>query len=300
MSEAPNVAAQHRIPLRVVCDPAHGGRWTSLRGEREWLWRRAMAGRDAVAPGDAFVDAGGLEECVPTVRGIPDHGDAWSRPWRVTGPQTAAVDCPDFSLTRRLTDRSGVVVAEYRLRAEPGYRFVWAAHALLELSPRARLVAPVGTPTRLYPEAAPLVADGRWPDGAPWRCEPWPEPAGLPLHRFGPDDGTAVGAILVGCTEVQIVDGTEVLVMRIESAGQPTAVALWRNLRGWPADCPYRSTGVEPMLGTVFDRREAVDVTTRGGPGAGAHGGDVAVVPSSGEVSWRLTIAARRSTTAGA
>ncbi|MGH3435092.1 MAG: hypothetical protein ACRDRN_01345 [Sciscionella sp.] len=51
-------------------------------GDREWLWRREEPRRDAVRPGDAFVDAGGIEECLPTVRGEPDHGDAWSRRWR--------------------------------------------------------------------------------------------------------------------------------------------------------------------------------------------------------------------------
>ena len=34
----------------------------------------------AVYPLPEFVDAGGLEECLPTVRGRPDHGDIWSRP----------------------------------------------------------------------------------------------------------------------------------------------------------------------------------------------------------------------------
>ncbi|WP_435887668.1 hypothetical protein [Streptomyces antimycoticus] len=61
--------------LEIVTDPAHGGRWTSLHaGGREWLWHGTAAGRDRVSPGDVSVDAGGLEECVPTVRGAPAHG----------------------------------------------------------------------------------------------------------------------------------------------------------------------------------------------------------------------------------
>lgn len=286
------------VPLRVGTDPALGGRWTSLRtnpgrrtgqdradgrGGREWLWRGTADGRERVRPGDAFIDAGGLEECVPTVRGTPDHGDAWSRPWPPSGPGTATVSCPDFRLTRRLVDRDGSVVADYRLTARPGYRFVWAAHALLDLSAAATVDAPAGTPTRLYPEAATLVADGRWPAEAPWRTESWPEPAGIPLHRLGPNDGTAVGAILVGCPVVHVLDGSDRLTMRLEAPGQPVSVALWRNLRGWPHGTPYRSTGVEPMLGAVFDRD-------------GAPPADVAVVPASGEVRWRLTITAAQLT----
>jgi hypothetical protein len=57
------------------------------------------------------------------------------------------------------------------------------------------------------------------------------------------------------------------------------SIALWRNLGGFPDTDPYRSTGVEPMLGRVFDLAEA-------GPG------DAARVPASGEVRWRLTVSA--------
>ncbi|MGW4466151.1 hypothetical protein [Micromonospora sp. NPDC004704] len=307
------------VPLRVAYDHRLGGRWTSLTGGgRQWLWTGPDSGRDQVLPGDPFVDAGGLEECVPTVRGTPDHGDAWSRPWRLTDPATATVDCPDFTLTRTLTDEGGVVVADYRLRAAAGYRFVWAAHALLDLGPEARLVAPAGTPTRLYPEAAELVRptvsdgpgalpdDGGWPAGRPWHTAAWPEPAGLPLDRLGPDDGTAVGAVLVGCAEVRVVDGTDTLTLRLDCVDQPRSTAVWRNLRGWPADRPYRSIGVEPMLGSVFDRSEGgPGVADRSEAGAGVFdgaeagaGADVAVVPAGGEVNWRLTISAHRSSSA--
>lgn len=304
------------VPLRVEYDHRLGGRWTSLTGGgREWLWTGPQPGRERVLPGDPFVDAGGLEECVPTVRGTPDHGDAWSRRWRQLDPATATVECPDFTLTRRMAERDGSVLADYRLVATPGYRFVWAAHALLDLSPRARLVAPAGTPTRLYPEAADLLPEGTWPERtvgtgsarehrpAPWHVAPWPSPAGLPLQRFGPDDGTAVGAVLVDCARVRVVDGPDTLTLELDCVDQPRATALWRNLRGWPADRPYRSIGVEPMLGTVFDLAEATSAVRGealsaaaadpdGGPGAR---GAAAVVPASGEVTWQLTISAHRS-----
>jgi hypothetical protein len=55
---------------------------------------------------------------------------------------------------------------------------------------------------------------------------------------------------------------------------------LWRNQGGFPVDAPYRSLGVEPMVGRVFDLSEA-----------GAD--DAAVVPESGELAWRLTLSAR-------
>ncbi|WP_433356004.1 hypothetical protein ACQPYV_03020 [Micromonospora saelicesensis] len=277
------VTGARPVALRVAYDAAHGGRWTSLRGGgREWLWRGPEPGRHEVRPDDAFVDAGGLEECLPTVRGEPDHGEVWSRPWRDGGPGTAVIERPTFTLTRRIIDSGGVVVADYRLAADPGYRFVWAAHALLDLSPAARLDAPAGTPTRLHPEAAALLPPGSWPTGDPWLTGPWPAPAGLPLDTFGPDDGTALGAVLLDCARVQVIDGADRLTLELECAGQPRSTALWRNLGGWPANGPYRSLGIEPMLGAAFDLADA-------GPS------DAAVVPPTGEVTWRLTISAHRN-----
>ncbi|MET4924489.1 hypothetical protein P3L51_19365 [Streptomyces sp. PSRA5] len=271
-------------PVSVTTDPAHGGRWTSLRaGGREWLWSRDEPRRPLVAPGDAFADAGGLEECVPTVRGTPDHGDAWSRPWHRRGDEetrgeakTAGecdeyVDCPDFRLARRIRTEAGALVADYRLTAAPGYRFLWAAHALLDVSPRATVAIPDGAPARLYPD-----------DGAHWTAGAWPvnPVGGTALDRLGPDDGSAVGAV-VATPEVSVRDGRDTLRLAVEAPGQPVSVALWRNLGGFPADAPYRSVGVEPMLGRVFDL-------------AAAGADDAARVPASGEVRWRLTVTAGR------
>jgi hypothetical protein len=67
--------------------------------------------------------------------------------------------------------------------------------------------------------------------------------------------------------------------MTVRADGQPAAVGLWRNLRGFPPGGPYRSIGVEPMLGRVFDLAQAGD-------------GDCAVTPAAGQVRWRLTITA--------
>ncbi|MFF0173007.1 hypothetical protein [Micromonospora profundi] len=276
------VTGPTRVPLRVEYDAARGGRWTRLHGgDRQWLWRGPEPGRHEVRPGDPFVDAGGLEECLPTVRGEPDHGEVWSRPWRTAGPGTVVIERPAFTLTRRISDSGGVVVADYRLAADPGYRFVWAAHALLGLSPDAHLDAPAGTPTRLHPEAAALLPPGAWPTGSPWLTGPWPAPAGLPLDTFGPDDGTAVGAVLLDCPKVQVIDSPDRLTLELECDGQPRSTALWRNLGGWPAVAPYRSLGVEPMLGAAFDLADAGPL-------------DAAIVPPAGEVSWRLTISAHR------
>ena len=248
--------------LTASTDLTLGGRWTSLRlAGREWLWSRPDPARASVRPGDSFVDVGGLEECIPTVRGVPDHGAAWSQAWRRVGDEDV-VTCDDFVLRRRLTVDSGVT-ASYRIEAPPGYRFLWAAHTTVDVSPAAHLVLPHGAPTRVYPDDGPSYVDDAWPAGN--------------LDRLGPDDGTAVGAVVVGASAVGVVDGAR-LDLRLE-ADAPTAVAIWRNLGGWPAGQPYRSVGVEPMLGAVFDLATA-------GPD------DAATVPVSGHLEWRLDVRA--------
>jgi hypothetical protein len=264
-------------PASVATDPAHGGRWTSLRlAGREWLWHRADPARDAVQPGDPFVDVGGLEECIPTVRGNPDHGAAWSRPWHALTDEDAVVDCGDFELRRRLRAVGYAVVADYRLTAEPGFRFVWAAHALLELSIGAHVSLPAGLSVRLYPEAAGVL--GEWPVGVPF-VEGWsPRPLGLSLTELGPNDGTAVGASVLDADAVTVVDGSHRLRMELRADLElPRSIALWRNLGGFPAPAPYRSIGVEPMLGRLFDL-------------ADAGAADAVIVAASGVVRWQLRL----------
>lgn len=268
--------------MTVEIDLDHGGRWTSLvLGGREWLWRRDDPARAKVRPGDAFVDAGGLEECVPTVRGLPDHGDVWSRPWTRLGDLAAEVETPDFRLRRTVRETDGGVAASYVLTAEPGYRFVWAAHALLDLSDDARLHLPQGTAVRLFPEAAPQL--GRpWPAGAKHIPTVWPRCDGIPLDRLGPCDGSAIGAIAVGPPWAAIHDGDDVLELWLNAPGLPVSTAIWRNLGGFPAGAPYRSIGVEPMLGSVFDLAEA------------EHARDAAMVGPSGVARWELVMRATR------
>jgi hypothetical protein len=205
---------------------------------------------------------------VPTVRGLPDHGDTWSRPWHREGEEDVA-ECPDFRLTRRIGERGDALAADYKLSAAPGYRFVWAAHALLDLSPAARIGIAGPAVTRLYPD-----------EGDRWVTGTWPSVDGVPLDLLGPDDGSAVGAVVL-TSQVSVHDGADTLHLSVEADGQPVAVALWRNLGGFPQGAPYRSIGVEPMLGRVFDRAAADD-------------GDTAVVPPTGEVAWRLTVTATR------
>jgi hypothetical protein len=138
---------------------------------------------------------------------------------------------------------------------------------------------PDGAPVRLYEEAGPCIPI-EWPEGAPHLVGTWPDPYGVPLFRLGPDDGTAIGATVLDCDRVEVVDGADHLTMTLHVDGAiPTSIALWRNLRGFPTENPYRSVGVEPMLGSVFNLKDA-------GPT------DAAVVPESGTLQWQLHVTA--------
>ncbi|MEV5964014.1 hypothetical protein AB0L70_19755 [Kribbella sp. NPDC051952] len=256
---------------QVAVDPKDGGRWTSLwLAGREWLWAGPGLLSGPRTGDELFTDAGGLDECFPTVRGTPDHGGLWNQPW------DNSVTYGDATLTRAFTAGTDTVVVDYRLQAPPGYRFIWAAHALLDCAVGAFVWAPVGTECRLYPEAASLLPDP-WPVEAPWVADAWP--TRLDLTTYGPSDGTAVGGVLVDCPTVSVRDRGAELTLTLSCPGQPVSTAVWRNLAGFPDGTPYRSLGVEPMLGRVFDLATA-------GPD------DAAVVPASGELTWRLTLSA--------
>ncbi|WP_420113073.1 hypothetical protein [Pseudactinotalea sp.] len=303
----PDAHGHAAVPLTVTTDLALGGRWTSLRsGTREWLWQNpgvTLAERAEARPGTPFVDAGGGEECFPSVTGDPtlghDHGDVWCRPW-VGEPADASARTRDgLTLRRRLSERSGAVRVDYEItgprssyrrhelvpsevRTRPGgtnsadgvrlgARFLHAVHLLLDLSPAATLRVP-GTP-------AVAVQDHPRP-GEVTRST-WPEAAGVHLDLLGPDDGTATCAV-VASDAVEILDEEDCLSLRWGAdPGVPTSFVLWRNLRGWPAGTPYRSIGIEPMIGATTALAEA-------GPD------ECAALPATGAVSWWLEVSTAR------
>jgi hypothetical protein len=254
------------VPLSWRVEGAHGGRWTSWRaGQREWLWsnpRVPAAVRAAVEPGDAFVDAGGAEECFPTVRGTPDHGDVWSRSW--TGiPAGAQVEVPGLGvLTRTVRDGDELRIG-YRMKGRPGTRFLHALHALLAVSPDAVLEVPGARTMTVLDQPD---ASRRWPSG---------------LDRLGPDDGTAICALLPDVRRAVVIDGADRLELAWDCPERPElcSLLLWRNLAGWPAGSPYRSIGIEPMLGRAADL-------------AAADPDCCAVLGSSGVLRWSIRVRA--------
>lgn len=256
------------LPLDWQVDLDHGGRWTSwLAGDREWLWRNprvSAAERFQARPGAEFVDAGGAEECFPTVRGRPDHGDAWSRAWSGS-PSAAAVDVPGVGTLRRTVESGPALKIGYRIDGTPGTRFVHAVHALLAVGDDAVLDVPEAQTMIILDEPDPVR---QWPSG---------------LDRLGPVDGTAICAVLPGVRRAVVTDGADRLELSWDCPERPELCSLlfWRNLGGWPEQAPYRSIGIEPMVGRAADLA-TVD------PATGA------VIGPSGTFQWSLRLTASR------
>lgn len=235
----------------VEVDHDHGGRWRSLRDAagQEWCWRRPDPRRDLARSGDRLVDVGGVEECFPTIAGIPDHGEVWTEVFRPCSDGSYAVHTPSGQIHRRIEVGADIVVS-YRLEAEPGFRFVWAFHLLLEPTADLTLDLPAGSPIR------------SWPGGysAPYAETPWLTVPGVSqFDDLSSDDGTATFALAVDQASVSASARGRTLRLDLSAPGQPVGVGLWRNLGGfsWDGTEPYRSVGVEPMIGHHPDRQLA-------------------------------------------
>lgn len=164
--------------------PALGGkvRDVNLAG-RQWLWHNpdvpfAMP-RDGARYSE-LEDAGGFDECFPTVapcrlprwvkgarwRKLPDHGELWAQPPEfaiVTDQEGHSATCAwsgtalPYRFTRRITVRpEGWVAFAYSATNTGANRmpFLWSSHPRFPLTPRTRLVLPDGARARL------LVQDG--------------------------------------------------------------------------------------------------------------------------------------------
>ena len=272
------MTATGRAESLLDVDAEHGARITSLvdRTSFEWLWSRPDPRRDRPHPGAEFVDAGGVEECFPTLAGTPDHGSVWSRPW--TRKPNGALECrvDGWTLSRRQVDTGAATVRlDYELVGEPGRPFVWAFHALVRPAPALRLDVPPGTPARTWP---------RGHGSAPHHWF-WPDVHGLRVDDLTVDDGTAVFVGLADLDTVTVRIGHRTLRLQLHAGDQPHGFGIWRNLGGysWDRTTPYRSFGIEPMLG-------------RNPELAAATPEDRAHVPASGRLAWALDIAIENDT----
>lgn len=241
--------------------PDLGAKVVSLRrdGGREWLARPVRPLRTPAIPAGSWADydCSGWDECFPNiagdpVRGLADHGELWSQPWRVddTVPDDALVATASACghiFERRLSWEGDALVADYRLlRTDEDVDlpdgWAWAQHPLLAAT--ADMVIEL-------PEPAYVRLDSAWRAGGPDEDVSWLAPGGLmasstPLHR-------AVGRAAKVWFElplprwVRIRAGPEWISWRTESS--IPALGLWVNLGGWHAGTALAHVAVEPAFG---------------------------------------------------
>ena len=270
---------------RVVIAPGSGGKVVSLfhrPTSREWLAAQAEPGTDD-PPGPVYdaVAAYGWDECFPTISpgrypfegrwaGVPlaDHGELWSRPWRVLRAEPAFVEleargtCLPYRFTRRVDVVDETITASYTVTNEgdEGFWALWAMHPLFAVGPGARILLPgVGDAVVVpSPSAARVARAGHvsWPttvaaDGAVVDLATFPDRPGFALKLVAHAPRRAA---LTADPEAGAWVGIEASAELVPSLG------VWVNDQGWP-DGPLRlrHAALEPTSGTGDDLRGAVE-----------------------------------------
>jgi len=138
-------------PWDLTVNPERGGRITSLRLDGEELLDQGIGVDDPSQPGFVAAGAWGWDELVPTVDPsrypapspwagleLPDHGEAWRRPWSVLDqtPSSVTMECAGLQLPWRLarrielTARTVRVVYAYRNSGSNPLYAYWCSHVL--------------------------------------------------------------------------------------------------------------------------------------------------------------------------
>lgn len=158
--------SNQELALAVV--PELGAKLISLRNrrtDREWMWHPP----DGLKlfrnqSGEAFFKSPlvGMDECLPTIepcvsngRNLPDHGEVWSVPWRVSkdlwtnGILKTEVDLTlsPFHFERTLELQGNEIQLSYELTNQGAQdeSFLWSLHPLLRLQAGDALDLPEST-----------------------------------------------------------------------------------------------------------------------------------------------------------
>lgn len=159
--------------------PALGGKVRDMNlGGRQWLWHNPdvpfALPRDRVSYAE-FEEAGGFDECFPTVgpcrlprwvkgarwKKLPDHGELWDQPPEfaiITDQEGHSATCSwrgaalPYQFTRRITVRpEGWVAFAYAATNTGTHRmpFLWSSHPIFPLTKNTRLILPDGARAKL-------------------------------------------------------------------------------------------------------------------------------------------------------
>ena len=249
--------------LRIGVASAFGARVVELRNLR--------TGRDWMAPGNRGCDAaegavyggaqaGGWDECFPTVsandevdpawnRRLRDHGDLWGRPWQVHRDGNrieATFSGGNFSFSRTITLVGSAVDVAYSVenRGDRALPYLWSQHGVLAVGPRDRLhIAGLDAPlsvTFCEHQGLPLkVGQATWPHApgvlGDLRTLRTSE-ARLAVKMYG---------AVSGRFEAAVGRPDDYLCFEWSQRDAPF-VGLWLNFGGWPSEAPVYHIAIEP------------------------------------------------------
>ena len=271
--------------LFAAITPALGGQIVSLRDRagHEYLAQSPVERRSGLPLSSGYLEGGlgGIDDCLPAIAAgpypsgkwagwpIPDHGELWQRPWRVTQRNESmlalAIDGSHlpYTIERTARMRADGLETEYRLhnRGEEALVFVWAAHALLSPSRGAQIE--IGSHTQVttdgaccagiepysrlpYPE---ILLQGKRLDLRRWDSLPpgffvkvfAPLRSGEPVAVHHPTWGTTLEIVTVASTQLHI--------------------GLWLNKGGVSLQTPVEHLALEPTFGSA----DALDRALAGG-----------------------------------
>ena len=252
-------------------------------------------------------DAGGWDECLPSVAGctvetvagpviVPDHGDLWRVPWKVLERGESSITLRGKCVSLPLELTRSLIVSEraagwelellYSLTNSGSHAvpWSWSAHPLFAVEAGDRIVLPASIQT-LRVEGSAAERLGRSGDTLAWPMAKLADGNEADLREaLGADSGIGdklfAGPLKSGndgwCSLERKAAGLR-LTMKFEVAATPY-LGLWICYGGWPeADGPKQvCVAIEPCTGPV-DSLAATGVWTR-------------VLEAGDTVSWPMTL----------
>lgn len=293
MNNLPGSATLHGGDASAVLVPALGGKVRDMMlGGRQWLWHNPQVPFALPRVGaryDESRDAGGFDECFPTVgqcrlpswvegahrAKLPAHGELWAQPpdiLIVTDEDGHSATCTwngaalPYRFTRRITVRpEGWVAFDYSATNTGAHRlpFLWSSHPVFPLTPRTRLFLPEGARVRLWSQRD--VNFGKPGTEYAWprlRARGQPVDLSRPFHAVG---GNYACKLFVELPRREVLitvgEGFSRLEMLMHGREIPTVgVSIVRGCvtghGGWPGSrwfgkrsTPTYTVAIEPCLG---------------------------------------------------
>lgn len=242
--------------MALIVDMGFGARVISLTDRttgREWLLQgpRAIDASETAAYRGAA--SRGWDECFPTVLtchhpawggALRDHGMLWGRPWQMidSGPRhlTACFRADGISFTRRLSLQGASLTAAYSMTSTrtAAVPYVWSQHCVLSVTPQDRIL---------------LAGQGPM-DAAGLRFD-WPAHPERDLVRVGTaDEGFVLKSYaMTPARAMAQVSGPQGGLRFDWDGAEVSAIGVWLDYGGWPAEGPLHQIALEPTTGAADD-----------------------------------------------